>query len=825
MGAFTQDVRYGLRKLLRSPGFTVLAVLTLAVGIGANTAVFSLVYGVLLRPLSYPRADRLVAPVWSEGTQGGIREGVTIPEYRFWRDNSSVFESLAAHSSGSFNLSGAGQAERVVGQYVSANFFPTLDVHPALGRNFLPQEDQGAGAPAAILSYGLWATHFAADPNALGKTVSLDGQPYTVIGVMPRGFQSVDQGDLWIPLARLPGPQAGGYNQEVIGRLKPGISLGAAQAGMQLVAREFERANPRHYPPGFGIRLIPLQTLLGLSARSNLLLLFGAIGMVLLIACANVAGLLVARAASRGREIALRQTLGAGRGRLVRQLLTESLLLALAGAAAGVPVAYAGLSLLLRLLPTSQTANPLVARFLGSLGDRTAGIGINGWSLAFALGLGIVTAIIFGLLPSWRAVRKDANEMLKEGAFRSTAAASHARLRGALVVAEMAVTVVLLAGALLLGRTFVNLLGVGPGFDTDHVLSVQLWMNGSRYTTSPALAGFYHSVTAKIDQMPGVVSAGVTSGGMPLEVGGNFPVQIEGVPNVQSADIRAVDPGYFHALGVPMLAGRAFTASDAAGASPVAIVNRSFALKYFGNANALGRHIVIGATIPDKAFVDPPREIVGVAGDVKTELNMPALPTMFVPDAQASYATMQLFGAFFPTALVVRTAGDPLRVAQPVRRALASLDPSIPVGRMRTMDHVRAASVGLERFMAALMGVFAGLALLLSALGIYGVLSYTVAQRTPEIGVRMALGAKPADVLRMVLGYAGTLAAVGIAIGAAGAYALTRLMASLLYGVRPTDPVSFLATAALLAAVALGACAVPAWRAMRVEPIVALRYE
>jgi putative ABC transport system permease protein len=825
MGAFLQDVRYGLRKLRRSPGFTILAVLTLALGIGANTAVFSLVYGVLLRPLSYPHADRLVTPVWTEGNSGGIQSNVTIPEFRFWRDHSHVFESLAAYSTGGFNLSGAGMADRIQAEYISADFFPTLGVHPALGRNFLPQEDQGTGQPVAILSYALWASHFGADANVLGKTVALDGQPYTVIGVMPSSFQPVEQGDMWIPIARLPGPQAGGDNQQVIGRLKPGLSLSQAQAGMQVVAEEFERANPRRYPPGFGIRLIPLQTFLGMGAQSYLLLLFGAIGMVLLIACANVAGLLVARAAARGREIALRQTLGASRGRLIRQLLTESVLLALAGAAAGIPVAYGGLNLLLGLVPSSQEANPLIAQLVGSLGVRSADIGINGGSLVFALGLGFATAIIFGLLPAWQAATKDSNEVLKEGAFRSTAAASHSRLRGGLVVAEMAVTVVLLAGALLLARTFVNLLRVGPGFETGHLLSVQLWMNGSRYQTSPALAGFYQSVTAKTDQLPGVVSAGVTSGGMPLETGGNFPVEIEGVPDIRSADIRAVDRGYFRALGVPLMAGRWFAASDAAGASPVAIVNRSFARRYFGNANALGRHIVIGATIPEKAFVDPPREIVGVVGDVKTELNLPADPTMFVPVAQASYATMELFGGIFPTDLLVRTAGDPLLAAGPVRRVLASLDPGVPVGRIRTMDQVRAASVGLERFMAALMGIFAALALLLSALGIYGVLSYSVAQRTPEIGVRMALGAQRGDVLRMVLGYAGALAALGILIGAAGAYALTRLMASLLFGIRPTDPVSFLATAGLLAVVALAACAVPAWRAMRVEPVVALRYE
>jgi putative ABC transport system permease protein len=562
-----------------------------------------------------------------------------------------------------------------------------------------------------------------------------------------------------------------------------------------------------------------------MGAQSYLLLLFGAIGLVLLIACANVAGLMVARGAARNPEIALRLTLGASRGRLVRQLLTESVLLALGGAAAGIPVAYAGLNLLLGLLPASRASNPLLAQFFDSLSVHSSGIGINGWSLAFALVLGFLTAIVFGLLPAWQTVRKDANETLKEGAFRSTAAASRSRLRAALVITEMAVTVVLLAGALLLVRTFANLLRVGPGFETDHLLSAQLWTNGGRYQTSPALAEFYRSLTARVDQLPSVVSAGVTSIGMPLERGGNFSVKIDGVPDIQSADIRAVDPEYFHALGAPLVAGRSFAASDAAGSAPVAIVNRSFVRQYFGDANPLGRHMVIGATIPDKSFVDPPREIVGVVGDVKSQLSLPAEPTMFIPDSQASYATVELFGTIFPTVLLVRTTGDPLLAAEPVRRALASLDSTIPVGRIRSMDQVRAASLGIQRFMLALMGIFAALALLLSALGIYGVLSYTVAQRTPEIGLRMALGAGPTDVLGMVLGYAARLAALGIVIGAVGAYGLTRLVASLLYGVRANDPVSFVATAAVLAVVAIAACSVPTWRAMRVEPVVALRHE
>jgi putative ABC transport system permease protein len=825
VNGFWQDARYGLRKLRRSPGFTLLAVLTLALGIGANTAVFSVVYSVLLRPLAYPRADRLVTPAWNYGGAGGLQSNVDISGFRFWRDHSRVFESIAAYTSGGFNLSGAGQAQRVNGQYVSADYFRTLGVEPALGRDFRTAEDTGTGAPVAILSYALWARHFAADPHALGKTIALDGVPYTVVGVMPASFEPISQADLYLPLARTPGPQLGGLNLQVLGRLQSGLSLQQATAGMQLVAGAFKSSHPGKYPPHFGIDLIPLQTYLGMGARNYLLLLFGAVGLVLLIACANVAGLLIARAAGRAGEIGLRLTLGASRGRLVRQLFTESMLLAIAGAAASLPVAYGGLALLLRLIPSGVSFNPLFASLMGDVLTRSSAISINGWSLAFALAAGIFTAVLFGLLPAWQAVDRDVHRTLKEAGLRSTAAASRSRLRSALVVAEMAVTMVLLAGALLLGRTFVNLLQVGPGFETTHLLSVQLWMGGSRYGSNAALADFYQSLADRIDRLPGARAVAVVNDGMPLERGGNFPFSVETVPDYHSADLRSVSPAYFQTLRVQLLAGRGFETADTGSSTPVAIVNRAFARRYFGNRSPLGLHVVIGAPMKDTPYVDPPREIVGVVGDVKSALDQPAEPTVFVSNAQANHATTQLFAGVFPAVLLVRTTGDPLRLAEPVRRAVGALDSSVPVGKIRTMDEVRAAAVGVERFLLTLMGIFAVLALLLAAVGIYGVMAHIITQRTAEIGLRMAIGASPGDVLKMVLGYAGRLTALGIALGVAGAYGLTRLMASLLYGVRATDTVSFAATAALLALVSLAACVVPAWRAMSVDPIVALHYE
>jgi putative ABC transport system permease protein len=822
MGGFWQDVRYGLRKLRRSPGFTIVAVLTLALGIGANTAIFSVVYGVLLRPLAYPHSERLVTPVW---LNRGVRGTISLPDFRFWRDNSRIFQSLAAYTSSGFNLSGVGQAERVTGEYVTADFFRTLGVHPLIGRDFMTSEDSGTGAPVTLLSYGLWQQRFAGSPDALGKTITLDSQPYTIIGVMPPNFVSLESADFWIPMARAPRPMTSGSNLSAVGRLKPGVTLAQARAEMDIVAQAYEHTYPRNYPRGFSAGIIPLQSFLGSSARTNLLLLFGAIGLVLLIACANVAGLLVARSAGRSREIALRLTLGAGRGRLVRQLLVESAILALAGAAVALPLAYFGLRLLLLLTPAAHSSNVLLAQLVGSLLPGTARIGLNGWSIAFALGAGMVTALVFGLLPATGAVRQGVNAALKEGGTRSTAGASRARLRSALVVGEMALTMVLLAGALLLSRAFVHLLHVGAGFDTNHKLNVELWMAGSRYHTNAAMADFYRSLTRKVDNLPGVVNSGVIGNGAPFSFGGNFPMRIEGTTHLASVDLRVVDPGLFRALGVRLIAGREFGTADARNSAPVAIVNRAFVRQYFDKGNALGRHVMIGAGMHDKTYVDPAREIVGVVGNIKGLLIMPIQPTAYVPAAQANFATVQLFASYFPVDLIVHTAVDPLRLATPVRQALDSIDPAIPLGGIKTMDQMRSSSLSIERFMMMLMATFAGLALALSAMGIYGLLSYTVAQRTGEIGLRMAVGASPASIMRLVLGYAGRLAALGIGIGAAGAYGLTRLMGSLLFGVRATDPLSFAATAALLAIVVLVACALPAWRAMRVAPVVALRYE
>ncbi len=827
MSGIWQDARYGWRRLRLSPGFTLVAALTLGLGIGANTAVFSLVYDVLLRPLAYPHSDRLVTPAWTTfASANDVQTNVNQPTYLFWRDHSRVFESIAAYTAGQLNLSASGmEASRAAIGYVSSNYFHTLGIEPAVGRDFLPAEDSGSGAPVAILSRSFWASHFAADPNALGKTLALDGVPYTVIGVLPESFAPLETSpDLYIPLARAPGPLRGGANLTVVARLDPGLSIEQAQAGMQRVAEQFKAQYPQNYPPHWGIALIPLKRFLNLGSRSYLLLLVGAVGLVLLIACANVAGLLVARSAGRSGEIALRLAFGASRGRLVRQLFTESLLLALVGAAASLPLAYGGLELLLRVAPWAAASNPVLAQALGAIQTQASTIGIDRWSLAFALGAGIVTAILFGLLPAWQAARANVSHALQEGGSRSTAASSRARLRGGLVIGEIAVTMVLLSGALLLARTLVNLMRVGPGFETSHLLAVNLPLGGQRYRSGPALTDFYRSLTGRVDALPGVRGAAMVAAGIPLETGGNMPMAIETVPNGQSVDFRTVSDSYFRTLGVPLVAGRTFTSTDTASSTPVAVVTRQFARRYFGNRSPLGLHVTIGASL-GPPYQDPPREIVGIVGDVKSQLELPAEPTVYVPVAQANVVTVGLFGQWFPTELLVRTSGDPLRAAQPIRKIVDSLDGSLPVGKIRTMDQIRGAAAGLQQFLLTLMGIFAGLALLLAAVGLYGVLSYTVAQRTAEIGLRMALGATPGDVLGMLLRHAGWLVGLGIAAGAAAAYGATRVLSSLLFGVRASDPATLAATAALLGAVALLAATAPAWRAMRVAPATALRHE
>ncbi|PYU91929.1 MAG: hypothetical protein DMG25_13285 [Acidobacteria bacterium] len=808
MGTLLSDVRYGLRMLGRSPAFTAVAVLTLALGIGANTAMFTVVYGVLLRPLPYPDPERIVQISRTFRGEVGSFSSFTALAFDFWKQHSEPFQYLAASTGVGFNLAGAGTPERLVALRVSSEYFHVYAVEPFLGRDFSPEEDRPGGASVAVLSYGLWKAHFNGDAQAIGQSVLLDGVPYTVVGVMPSGFQSIPAADLWTTIGQVRETVGGGQNFRVIGRLRPGVSDAQASSYLAGLTEPFVAQFYGWMGEGdrrvVGFVAAPYRYMISNDVRTPLLVLFGAIGFVLLIACVNVANLLLARTAARGREMALRAALGGGRGRILRLLLTESVLLAAFGAGLGLLVAVWGLHSLLALAPASL--------------PRVEQVALNRWALLFTAGVAVLTGLLSGLAPALTASRANLNESLKEGAGAAGLSPRRGRLSAAMVCLETALSLVLLIGSGLLIRTLVNLLRTNPGFDPHHALAVEIWTTGLKYDSMPALANFYQELVSRIEAVPGVESAAVVAAGLPLERGGNTNpgLRIGGQLESPSVDYREITPGYFRALGVPLLAGRPFTEADSPDSAMVTIINEAFARQYFPNQSPVGLHLMLEHQAA---------EIVGVASDVRSSLNEPAPPTFFVPMAQASYETDQLFQAWFPTSVLVRTSVKPLSVGRAVANAVRGADPNLPVGHVRLMEEILSTAVAFQRFLMTLMNVFAGLALVLAAVGIYGVLSYRVRQRTREIGVRMALGAERETILLWVVKQGMTLAVYGVAGGVAAALALTHLMTSVLYGVKPTDPLTFIAVSVVLITVAMIASYVPARRATKVDPMVALRYE
>jgi len=801
MDALIQDLRYAVRTLLKSPGFTLVAVLTLALGIGANTAIFSVLYGVLLRPLPYPEPERLVG--LSEVYQGNRDErDVTYPEFTFLRDNTSAFESFAVSTSVGFDVYASGGAERVDGLRVSKDYFRALGVHPALGRDFAADDDVLGGPNVVILSHGLWVRGFGGDPSLVGRAISVDGAPYTVVGVLPAGFRSPFPVDLYSTMGQVSRSIGGGENLHVIARLRPGTTMAQAQNATGPAVAAFMRQFIPHAPADFAIGFFPYRQLLVTDFRAPIGALFVAVGLVLLIACANVANLVLSRAAARARELAVRVSLGATRRRLARQLLTESILLGLLGGAAGLVVADWGLSLLLPLVP------PELA--------RAADVRLDGRALLFTVAASVLTGLAFGLVSAWRAGRVDLQDALKEGSGRTTAAPGEGRLRNALVVGEVAVSLVLSVGAGLLIQSIANLVRTDPGFDPSHMIAVEMWLTGSGYDSTAQIAGFYQRLEERLDATPGVRSAAVVEAGIPLVQGGNLGVAVDGV--WETINYRTVTPDYFGTMRIPLKEGRVFGRFDVAGAEPVAVVSESFARR-FQMTQPLDRMVVVGGRS------QPARRVVGVVGDVKQFIGAPPVPTVFLPSAQTPAGLTRLFSGWFPIHLVVRTDGDPAALKVTVERVARETDARVPVGRVRTMDEILSDSLALRRLVMLLLSLFAGLAAALAAVGTYGVMSYLVAQRTHEFGVRMALGAPPAEVLRTVLGRGLALAGGGALLGLAGAAALTRLLASQLYGVRPLDPLTFGAVMVVLLLVALVACAVPARRATQVDPVVALRAE
>lgn len=800
-----QDLRYGVRMLAKHPSFTLVALLTLTLGIGATTAIFSVVNAVLLRPLPYPEAERLV--YIGQQFRSGIA-GSGEPKFLFWHEQSQSFEAMACYSNfggASGNLAGGSEAEFVSGCRVTEEFFRVFGVTPALGRTFTKEEDTPGGATVAILSDKLWHRSFGANKDILGQTVLLNDQPVTVVGVMPAGFRFSSNSDLFIPMKARLGAHSN-PNAEVVGRLKAGVTIEQAQAELTGIAEKYRTAFPQQMQVGETIGVKPYQEMFTQGVARMLWVLLGAVGFLLLIACANVANLQLARAAARQREIAVRMALGAGNGRIVRQLLTEGILLALIGGVLGMLLAVWGTEMLVALLPD------------GMLPDVVA-VGVDWHVLLFVLCASLATGILFGLAPVWQAKQVDVNTALKENATKGGSV--RGRLRGALVVTEIALSLVLLIGAGLLIRTFSYLVSVAPGFDPNNVLTFQVALRGERYDTTQEAAAFYRDALDRIRVVPGVENAAVINR-LPLDWQFNMPVVFPSSPDqFNSVQFRIVTPDYFRVMKIPVQQGRTFTSADDVAAPPVALVNEAFVQRYFPKQDIIAQQLSVGGVKRD-----PMRQIVGVVGNIKQQsLDRPAPPMVFIPIPQVSDQLLATVNTFTPGYFTVRTTVEPMSLLATMKKEIAAVDSRLALSRVATMKDIASRSVATQRFNMSLLGLFAGLGVLLAAVGIYGVMSYAVSERTQEIGIRLALGANTRDVLRLVLRQGMTLTGIGVAVGLLAAFGLTRLMQGFLFGVSASNPLTFIVVTIFLILIALVACLVPARRATNVDPLVALRYE
>jgi predicted permease len=811
MQRLLQDLRYGLRVLAKNAGFTAVAVITLALGIGANTAIFSVVNAALLRPLPYDDPGRLVY-VWSAEKARGINQStVSIPDLHDWREQNHVFEGIAGWWSGTYNLSGGDEPRQVGGWTVSPNFFGVLGARPELGRTFARDEETGGKGRVVVLSHSLWIASFGGDRSILGRIITLDGEPHTVIGVMPAEFSSPFPGvQVWVPWPMGSESIAARGNRfmRVVARLKPSITIRSAQADMDTIAGRL--AQTYREDAGVTTYLVPVAVQITGSVRPALLVLLGAVGFVLLICCANLANLLLAKSAAREKELAVRTALGAGRWVLARQLLTESVLLSVLGAAVGILLAACGIRYL-RLALALQI-------------PRAQDIGLDAYVLLFTLGLSLLTGLTFGVFPALRSFKGQLNEALKAGVSGGGSGRPGRRMRDLLVVGEMALALVLLVGAGLLVNSFERLRAVDPGFNPDKVLTCQISLPSSEYK-NPQIVAFFRQLLEQVRALPGVKAAGATMT-LPLQYsGGGFwgGLNIEGRPaasreSIPIVSFAQVTPGYFRAMGIPLLKGRDFSDGDNSDQSPkVAIINATLARRFFSGGDPVGKRICMG----EDCSKGPWLSVVGVVGDAALEsLSDPRFPQVFSPHAQGVEG-----GVAGNMELAVRTSADPLSLAAAVRNAVHELDKDQSVANIETLDEVVSASLAQPRLNTLLLAGFAALALLLAAVGVYGVISYSVSTRTQELGIRTALGATRIDVLKLILQHGMLLALAGAGIGIVGALILVRLMSSLLYGVRPSDPATFLAAFVVLMGVALFASYIPARRATEVDPIVALRQE
>ncbi len=807
MQLFWQDLRYGLRTLLRNPGFCGVAILALALGIGPNTAIFTMVNAVLLRPLPMPEPDRVVM-IWGTMLKSGFDQlPVAAADYLDWKKQATSFDQMAAAFTipeYGLNVSGAGEPERVPAALASKEFLPAMGIKPVAGRNFLPEEDLPGGAPAVIISNALWQRRFHSDPGVVGRTLTVDGVARTIVGVVPHELGELIAVDLWLPTAIDPNTtERRSHNYGIVAHLKPGVTAAQARAEMTLIAQRLERAYPATNT-GWGITLFPMAEMFAGRIRPVLIILLGAVGLLLLIACANLANLMLVRAATRQKEIAVRAALGAGRSRIVRQLLTESLVLAIAGGALGLLLAVWSVHALRSVVPDMF---PLLQH-----------MSVDPPVLGFTLGLSLVTGLLFGLVPAWRSSRADLNTTLKETAGRSESAGGSHRIRRVLLASEVALAVLLSVAAGLLLRSFVRVVEVDPGVRVANILTMNVNLSSVKYDTPAKRARFYRDLTERVQSLPGVRSAGAVLF-LPLRVSmlsfrvGTSSFQIEGHPPYPQgqeplADFRAATPDYFNTVGIALRQGRLFDQHDDLEAKRVALVNEALVRKHFPHENPLGRRLVMGSrTI----------EIVGVLADAKLYgLDSPIEPAIYVPHMQQPADFM---------GLAVRTDGDPAAMASAVRAEVRKLDPEQPISNVRTMGQVLSDSLMLRRVSMLMLIVFAGLALTLASVGVYGLTAYSVSRRTHEIGLRVALGASQPQILRLVVVHGLMTSLIGAVIGVAAAFALTRSLSGMLYGVTATDPLVFAGVPLLLIGVSAIASYVPARKATLIDPLTALRYE
>ena len=816
---FRQDLRYSLRTLVSNPAFTITAITAIALGIGVNTAIFTVVNAVLLKPLTYPEPDRMVQ--FLNTYQEGNSPRSSPVDFNTWNAQTSVFQDVAAFdfAGPGFNLTGTA-AEQVHGIHVSEAYFRLFGAPLLLGRTFTPQEDAPNGGHVVVISYGFWQRKFGGNPNIVGTGVSLSNESYTIVGVLGKSFLTDPTADIWVPFQIDPNSTNLGQYLFVAGRLKPGVTVAQANAQLKLVANQYRRLHPDDMDiySGFGVQ--PLRDSIVAGSRNSLLILLGAVGFVLLIACANVANLLLVRATGRKREFAIRAAMGAGRARIIRQLLTESILLSVFGSILGLILGYAGVRALLTVSPAG----------LPRIGEHGAAVGIDWRVLAFTLGIALLTGILFGLFPALGASRPDLNTTLKESSNRSGTGFGQSKARSVLVISEVSLALVLLIGAALLIRTFIALREVNPGFDPRNVVTLEMSLTGDQFKKTAKVAQVDHDGRERLDAIPGIEVSAFTCC-LPLERGHGLPFNIIGrAPEGNSpwnggAGWMSASPGYFSVFHIPILRGRDFTEQDTASAPGVVLINETMEKEFWPKGDAVGQQLLIGKG-EGPQFTEPARRIIGVVGDIRDRgLNNDPRPLMIVPGAQLTDGMTALNSNITPMVWLVRTHGDPHQYIYAITEELRQASGGFPVARVRPMSEVVVQSTAREDFNMLLLTIFGASALILAAIGIYGLMAYSVEQRTQEMGIRMALGADRAAIRKLVVWHGMRLALVGVAIGIGAAFGLTRFIASFLFGVKTWDPLVFVTVPIVLSLVALLAVWMPATRASRLDPLKALRIE